>query len=145
MLVHIEAHGSEGEVDHADLIATLVELTEADVARDVPPAVPLLGEILVEQGAVSAADVAAAVHEQEQAGQALVGEILVARGATTNAAIKEALEAQQDVRAGNASAGNVSDGASSPPGSSNIMFDTTRRGQQALHGQHRRQTLRPRQ
>ncbi|QJR36461.1 chemotaxis protein CheA [Gemmatimonas groenlandica] len=123
MLTHIEAHGKEGEFDHADLIAALVRLTDAKAAQvasdaaiseqeladalELPPAIPLLGEILVEQGHVSTADIAAAVHEQNQTGAPRVGEILVARGATTHAAVKEALETQQDARAGHVSDGSI--------------------------------------
>jgi two-component system chemotaxis sensor kinase CheA len=135
MLTHIEAHGLEGETDHSDLIATLVRLTDANAAPYVPPTehadagadegdeaiddqelagalelpapASLLGSILVDQGSVINADIAAAMHEQAQTGQPRVGEILVARGATTTAAVKEALETQQDVRAGHVSDGSI--------------------------------------
>ncbi len=116
MLSHIEAHGIEGEFDHADLIATLVRLTDAKadakaeaiaVALERPAGHSLLGEIMMDQGSVIAADIAAAMHEQQQISQQRVGEILVARGAATTAAVKDALETQQDVRAGHVSDGSI--------------------------------------
>ncbi len=78
-----------------------------DRARAALPGTLKLGEILVEQGAASAADVAAAVQEQDQHPRPRVGEILVARGATTPAAVKDALETQHDVRAATVSDGSI--------------------------------------
>lgn len=134
MLVEIEEHGKEGDTDHSALILTLVRLadgpgathdehheSDADVAADPPSpaptaaapeapplAVPPLGQILMDKGEVTLADVAAAMHEQELVGSPpRVGEILVARGSTSAAAVKDALDSQQDARTGNVSDGSI--------------------------------------
>jgi len=132
MLCQIEQNGKESDTDHSTLIETLVSLTDGQIASahahgndasatdldlsDVrepissgPAHVPPLGQILIESGAVSQADVKAAIHEQalhvEKA--PLVGEILVARGSTSAAAVKEALDVQQDARSGHVSDGSI--------------------------------------
>jgi two-component system chemotaxis sensor kinase CheA len=73
----------------------------------IPDAIPLLGEILIQQGMVHPADVMAAVQEQAQGVNARVGEILVARGSTSASAVKEALDVQQDARNGHVSDGSI--------------------------------------
>lgn len=115
MLRNIEERGDEGAAEHAALIATLVQLSDTSHRANAPapsvlsPAstdqperidVPRLGDILVAKGEVEAADLASAMQEQTQGGDARVGEILVARGATTSDVVKDALEVQQDVRSG---------------------------------------------
>lgn len=117
ILRHIEQHGDEGPSEHATLIDNLACLAEGFPIRTattpttpstdemVPPS-PRLGEVLVQQGHVSEADVAAAVHEQETT-PLPVGEILVARGAATPGNVKDALELQQEARGANIAEGNI--------------------------------------
>lgn len=135
MLQRIEAQGNEGNEDYSDLINTLAALSDGQSVAVAPPIVeapptetelqaalkaatvldpgdeagepPLLGEILVEQGLVYPADIAAAVHEQTQGMNARVGEILVARGSTNADAVKQALTTQQDTRAGHVAEGSI--------------------------------------
>jgi two-component system chemotaxis sensor kinase CheA len=135
MLQRIEEQGNEGTDDYSALIETLSALSDgkqvavAPLVIEAPPSEiqgpaavdnaagfdpceeagepPLLGEILVEQGLVYPADIAAAVHEQTQGVNARVGEILVARGSTNADAVKQALTAQQDTRAGNVAEGSI--------------------------------------
>ncbi len=120
MLGQIETDGKESDTDHSALTQTLVDLTDGppaayddaetcDACEPPAPLVPPIGQILIENGAVSQADVNAAMHEQALNGQSapLVGEILVARGITTAAAVKEALEVQQDARSGHVSDGSI--------------------------------------
>jgi len=135
MLQRIEEQGNEGNEDYSALIDTLAALSDGQSVAVAPPVVeapptetelqaaskaaavldpgdeagepPLLGEILVEQGLVYPADVAAAVHEQTQGINARVGEILVARGSTNADAVKQALTTQQDTRAGHVAEGSI--------------------------------------
>lgn len=104
ILQHIEQCGDEGPSVHDALIENLARLALdlPMVAADRPSAatrdVLLLGEMLVQQGHVSAADVAAAVHEQSTSSTLSVGEILVARGVTTANTVSDALARQQEAR-----------------------------------------------
>lgn len=74
--------------------------------HDEPP-VPRLGEILIRQGVVHPADVAAAVHEQARGTNARVGDILIARGSVTPCDVKEALVVQQEARTAQLSDGSI--------------------------------------
>ncbi len=114
MLGHIETAGSEGEVDYGTLIAELSRLQGAtetvapEPANDEPVQAlrniaPPIGELLIDAGQAKAADVAAALHEQQAGRNEQLGEILVKRGAASQVAVNEALEAQNDTRAGSVS------------------------------------------
>lgn len=132
MLQRIEEQGNEGNEDYSALIDTLAALSDGQSVAVAPPIVeapptesetraaldaaagldscdeaPRLGEILVDQGLVYPADVAAAVHEQTQGVNARVGEILVARGSTNPEAVTQALAAQQDARVGHVAEGSI--------------------------------------
>jgi two-component system chemotaxis sensor kinase CheA len=135
MLQRIEEQGNEGNEDYSALIDTLAALSDGQSVAIAPPVAealpteaeiqaaledaadlnacedacepPRLGEILVDQGLVYPADVAAAVHEQTQGANARVGEILVARGSTNSDAVKQALAAQQDARGGHVAEGSI--------------------------------------
>lgn len=132
MLQRIEAQGNEGNEDYSALIGTLAALSDGQQVAVAPPVVeapptetevhaalddaaeldpceeaPRLGEILVDQGLVYPADVAAAVHEQTQGVKARVGEILVARGSTNSDAVTQALATQQDARGGHVAEGSI--------------------------------------
>ena len=132
MLQRIEEQGNEGNEDYSALIGTLAALSDGQQVAVAPPVVeappteaelqaaldaaagldscdeaPRLGEILVDQGLVYPADVAAAVHEQTQGVNARVGEILVARGSTNPEAVTQALAAQQDARVGHVAEGSI--------------------------------------
>lgn len=134
MLQQIEASGHEGGGDYRALIDTLAALTNATASAETAVAAEStmavatgdddaelptevahhddtsphkIGEILVAQGMVHPADVAAALHEQQRGAPARVGEILVARGSTSPEAVKDALDTQQDVRAGLVSEGSI--------------------------------------
>jgi two-component system chemotaxis sensor kinase CheA len=132
MLQRIEEQGNEGNEDYSALIGTLAALSDGQQVAVAPPVVeappteaelqaaldaaagldscdeaPRLGEILVDQGLVYPADVAAAVHEQTKGVNARVGEILVARGSTNPEAVTQALAAQQDARGGHVAEGSI--------------------------------------
>jgi two-component system chemotaxis sensor kinase CheA len=94
----------------ADIRAALedaADLKPRVEASSAPREIPRIGEILIEQGLVHPADVAAAVQEQQQGASSRVGEILVARGSANAEAVKQALAAQQDARGGHIAEGSI--------------------------------------
>ncbi|QJR35961.1 chemotaxis protein CheA [Gemmatimonas groenlandica] len=110
MLNLIEQTGTDGEPTFQALIARLTALTRehadahgaaAAAAASMPTSEtaegthPPIGELMVARGDVTASDVSAALHEQEQS-DALLGEILVQRGYTSPAAVREALDVQEN-------------------------------------------------
>jgi two-component system, chemotaxis family, sensor kinase CheA len=121
MLVQIDATGAEGERDDAALIETLTALLKGKCAAPpaiLPPvkqavAVPAMadedgaekpapasiGEILIKDGAATAADVASAMRIQREGDPRHLGEILVERGAVKPQEVVEALRTQQVARA----------------------------------------------
>ncbi len=103
LLDSIEASGTEGDPDHSELIERLTRLqtrvpdAEAELAADAV-AGPKLGEVLVEQGAISTAEVVAAVVEQRLGDERPIGEILVQQGALHPVEVEHALETQADAK-----------------------------------------------
>jgi two-component system chemotaxis sensor kinase CheA len=103
ILASIEATSLEGTVDYGELVDTLTALQD-----DAPPAPePVevdeapsrnLGELLIEQGVVSEAQVAAAARRQHAGDPRRIGEILVEEAEVPPQAIVEALESQSESR-----------------------------------------------
>ncbi|MDZ7678796.1 MAG: ATP-binding protein [Acidimicrobiales bacterium] len=95
ILLVIAATGSDDEAgDHEELIAELIRLQDGP-----PPSRPVrLGDLLVEQGLVSAEAVELAVTEQALGDRRPLGEILVALGVIDDATVEAALHAQSEVR-----------------------------------------------
>jgi len=118
MLTQIEKSGGEGARDDTPLIARLTTLLlEQPLAPRPPPVVPprpsslpeeesaaqkiappSIGEILISEGAATAADIASAMQIQHQGDPRHLGEILVERGAVKPQDIVEALRIQQVAR-----------------------------------------------
>lgn len=73
MLAGIEATGTDGDNDHAGLVARLAALQQS-------AGPPRIGDVLVERGVVEPADVSLAAHEQELGDPRRLGEILVDQG-----------------------------------------------------------------
>ena len=123
LLAAIEQNGAEGDVDVERIIITVhaqmaeeaeVEQADAELAAAQPmdapeplaetPARPApepvegqrrpLGEILVETGATSSADVASALQQQLDGDERKIGTILLDEGKAAPAAVNEALTAQ---------------------------------------------------
>ncbi len=125
MLQEIESTGADAAGDYRELIDLLASLAERRVtvtpaselaselaSEDAPPvhdepSVPRIGEILIQQGMVHPADVAAAVHEQARGSSAPLGDILVARGSVTPCDVKDALVVQQEARSAQVSDGSI--------------------------------------
>ena len=129
MLAQIEATGQEGEKDYQTLIDTLTRLqtSNLDPAPSEPespsPASPLpasavspegvdeaelrLGEILVERGKTSPAQVAAALDKQSQGDPRRVGEILIEHGSAKSPDVLEAIQEQKEIRTLAASDSNI--------------------------------------
>ena len=121
MLANIEATGQEGDRDYQTLIESLTRLqgstpeTAPATAGLATPTSPLsppegaeeetgevdkrLGEILVEKGKTSSAQVGAALDKQTQGDPRRVGEILVENGSAKPPDVLEALQEQKEVRA----------------------------------------------
>ena len=115
LLASIESSGTEGDPDHAALIARLTALQISPVAESLAaaaapapeplPEAPRLGEVLLEQGLVQAEDVASAVLDQELGGDTRkIGELLVAYGAVQADEVERALQKQAEAVAGPAPA-----------------------------------------
>ncbi len=121
ILSNIEGSGIEGERDDAELIATLTRLTRNESAgangnrqesstagdsstaahasgSDASPVAPI-GNILIEQGAVSARQIERAVEQQAAGDPRHLGEILVEHGAAKSGDIVDALQMQRSARA----------------------------------------------
>lgn len=121
MLANIEATGQEGDRDYQTLIESLTRLqsstpeTAPATAGFATPTSPLspqegaeeetgevdkrLGEILVEKGKTSSAQVVAALDKQTQGDPRRVGEILVENGSAKPPDVLEALQEQKEIRA----------------------------------------------
>ncbi|MDQ1702575.1 MAG: two-component system, chemotaxis family, sensor kinase CheA [Frankiaceae bacterium] len=123
LLRAIEQTGVEGESDHTELIAELQAVRESassaagesrqpssppiveqPSSRDVPdypsfvPAIPLLGQALIDNGLVDPDDITLAVLEQGVGDNRRLGEILVERGVVTHNDLTDVLDAQSDAR-----------------------------------------------
>jgi two-component system chemotaxis sensor kinase CheA len=129
MLANIEATGQEGGRDYQTLIESLTRLqstqpeTAPAKAEPASPASPLspqegaqeetgevdkpLGEILVDKGKTSPAQVAAALHKQNQGDPRRVGEILVENRSAEPPDVLEAIQEQKEVRALAATDSNI--------------------------------------
>lgn len=108
MLAHIESEGSEGVRDDHELIETLTHLlNDGEMAvgsaapeqakalsAAEPPRRKNIGDILVENGAVTAGEVQAAVAQQDAGDPRHLGEILVERGVVKPQDVVEALQQQ---------------------------------------------------
>jgi chemotaxis protein histidine kinase CheA len=128
MLANIEATGQEGDRDYQAVIESLTRLqssppaTEpaaAELATATAPPSPQgaeeepekvdkrLGEILVDQGKTSSAQVTAALDKQDQGDPRRVGEILVEDGSAKPPDVLEALQEQKEIRALAATDSNI--------------------------------------
>jgi two-component system chemotaxis sensor kinase CheA len=129
MLANIEATGQEGERDYQALIESLTRLqsskpetapAQRGLATPTSPLSPPegaeeetrevdkpLGEILVEKGKTSRAEVAAALDKQNQGDPRRVGEILVENGSAKPLDVLEALQEQKEIRALAATDSNI--------------------------------------
>jgi two-component system chemotaxis sensor kinase CheA len=120
ILAAIESTGQDGDSDFADLVATLRTLQEAAATPPVakaqsespiesqpadPASLPL-GQILIQSGQVTEAEVATALAAQQAGDPRHVGEILVEHGAIPPAAVRAAVEEQTKTQA-LSSAGNT--------------------------------------
>jgi two-component system, chemotaxis family, sensor kinase CheA len=117
MLREIETTGQEGERDDSLLIATLTRLQQAPAAPIPVAAVPAvesaseadglpisMGDILMQQAGVTAAQVQLAAQKQKEGDPRRLGEILVEQGSVRPADVTNALRTQQSSRAVSASA-----------------------------------------
>src|ERR1700683_3597619 len=117
MLGEIETTGQEGERDDSLLIAMLTRLQQAPAAPISVAAVPALesaskadslpismGDILMQQAGVTAAQVQLAAQKQKEGDPRRLGEILVEQGSVRPADVTNALRTQQSSRAVSASA-----------------------------------------
>jgi len=117
MLREIETTGQEGERDDSLLIAMLTRLQQAPAAPISVAAVPALesaskadslpismGDILMQQAGVTAAQVQLAAQKQKEGDPRRLGEILVEQGSVRPADVTNALRTQQSSRAVSASA-----------------------------------------
>ena len=109
LFASLESTGQEGELDCSAVIESLSAILaaqeeaggEADPSRhphcgNAPP--PLLGEVLVEQGAVGAGRHRQALNSQQEGDPRRIGEILVHNGAVPPNAVQEALQVQAESR-----------------------------------------------
>lgn len=96
MMSAVAATGSDDAVDPGELLALLERLTVSADGPKKPP--PRLGEMLVNQGKVTAADVERAVALQHAGDGRHLGEILVDEGLVEAADILAALNAQSTAR-----------------------------------------------
>ena len=117
MLREIETTGQEGTRDDSILIATLTRLQQTPAAPKAVAAVPApesaaevaapptsMGDILMQQAGVTAAEVQLAAQKQEAGDPRRLGEILVEQGSVRPADVADALRTQQSSRVGSASA-----------------------------------------
>jgi two-component system chemotaxis sensor kinase CheA len=129
ILANIEATGQEGDRDYQALIESLTRLESskpepapetAALATPKPPPAPeedaeeettetdkRLGEILVEKGKTSSAQVVAALDKQTQGDPRRVGEILVENGSAKPPDVLEAIQEQKEIRALAATDSNI--------------------------------------
>jgi two-component system chemotaxis sensor kinase CheA len=92
MLASIEATGTEGDGDYADLVEELGRLA----ARDVPR----LGEVLVDKHVATPEQVEHAVQAQEHGDARQLGELLVDEGVLRPNELIDALQTQAEARSG---------------------------------------------
>jgi two-component system chemotaxis sensor kinase CheA len=129
ILANIEATGQEGDRDCQTLIESLTRLQNPQLETSAAKAGPAssisalsppegaeeetgevdkrLGEILVEKGKTSSAQVAAALDRQDQGDPRRVGEILVENGSAKPPDVLEALQEQKEIRALAATDSNI--------------------------------------
>lgn len=129
MLASIEASGSDGDREYGELIQILTKLQEPgppaslhlpqpvvpqaelpanqelEAGPDVVESIPI-GQLLIQSGKVSQAQVEAALEAQQAGDPRHLGEILVEQGAIQSPAIREVLEEQKQARS-SALAGNT--------------------------------------
>jgi len=110
LFASLESTGQEGEMDCSAVIEALSAIlagqekpvAEAVSAAAIPTAAiappPLLGEVLVEQGAVEPAAIIEALNIQQEGDPRRIGEILVDNGAVQPFAVQEAIKIQAEVR-----------------------------------------------
>jgi two-component system chemotaxis sensor kinase CheA len=100
LLASLESTGQEGDLDCSGVVqalnAILAERENPKQATEAP--VPLLGDILREQGVAAESAVADAIELQANGDQRLIGEILVQSGDVPSAAVHDALQAQSELR-----------------------------------------------
>ncbi|MGC2324331.1 MAG: chemotaxis protein CheA [Terriglobales bacterium] len=113
----IEASGTEGEPELAEIIHKLTSLLDggeaskgekqvADLTKGEPGEAQNLGEILIEKHGTSASAVEAAAQQQVDGDPRRIGEILVHKGAAEPKAVLEALQ-EQGTQAASAAAGST--------------------------------------
>ena len=95
ILRSVESSSHEGAESFESLILSLNEFLKGPRPAD---ATPTIGDILVEQGAVAAEEVAVAL-EQQKTDPRKLGQILVSRGSIKPEAVLDALHAQGEMRA----------------------------------------------
>jgi two-component system chemotaxis sensor kinase CheA len=95
MLREIETAGSDGDESHDELLDNLEHLQDPNRSASTADA-PLVGEILVDDGAVELEDVVVALAEQDLGDDRLLGEILVDHGSTDPASVEDAVRRQGD-------------------------------------------------
>ena len=107
LFASIASTGQEGDLDLSGMIRSLNEILNGGQERNGaaesngagPDQVPaLLGEILVEKGAVEVATVAEALEVQQSGDARRIGEILVEGGAVRQTSVQDALQAQSEFR-----------------------------------------------
>jgi two-component system, chemotaxis family, sensor kinase CheA len=113
MLAAIESTGRDGDSDFAGLIETLRNLQESgagppvsraqsEPSAEAPPAKPEptvpLGQILIQSGQVTEAELAKALAAQQAGDPRHVGEILVEQGAIPPSAVRAAVEEQTKIQ-----------------------------------------------
>jgi two-component system chemotaxis sensor kinase CheA len=109
LLVSVEKTGDEGDLDLSGVIQSLTAILDGEEnakggensdVRDTTEAsaVPLIGEILVQSGAVAGAELVGALEAQKEGDLRRVGEILVCQGAVEHKAVQDALQTQCESR-----------------------------------------------
>ncbi|MBI3474320.1 MAG: chemotaxis protein CheA [Acidobacteria bacterium] len=95
MLSQIEVSGQEGERDDSLLIATLTRLQQPP---ETIPAVPNIGDLLIENASATPKQVHLAAEQQAEGDPRHMGEILVEQGAVKPSDVVDALHVQQASR-----------------------------------------------
>ncbi len=108
LLATVEKTGEEGDLDLSGVIQSLTAILDGeenakgaektDVRETEATAIPLIGEILVQSGAVAGADIAGALVAQKDGDLRHLGEILVHKGAVEHKAVQDALQTQCESR-----------------------------------------------
>jgi two-component system chemotaxis sensor kinase CheA len=111
MLASIEASGVEGERDDSELISRMTRLQRApetpepsavaaipETASEADVPLSSIGDILMQQAGVSAAEILLAVEAQKEGDPRRMGEILVEQGAARPGDVRDALRVQQAAR-----------------------------------------------